>query len=96
MGYLLRLAGTLIFMISLTNNYVVCFIVIATVFQENGRLNLVLPGVLTPFKKEISNIFRLEKARIVYNRLFAKIFTNIDIQPVLTNKANLKENVVST
>ena len=58
----------LIFMISITNNYVVCFIVIATVFQENGSVTWFLPGVLTPFKKEISNIFRLEQAKLVYNK----------------------------
>ena len=46
-------------MISLTNNYIVCFNVIATVFQKNGRLAIVLLGSLLPDKKEIGDIFRL-------------------------------------
>ena len=44
-----------------------------------------------PLKKETRNNFRLEKANFIYNKCFAKIFTNIDIQPVFTNKANLKK-----
>ena len=67
-----------------------------TVFQENGRLNMVLPGSLKPFEKDISEIFRLEKARLIYNQRFKHIFTKIDIQPVFMNKSNLKKMVVKT
>ena len=71
-------------------------IVFATVFQEDGRLNLVLPGSLQPFKKEISNIFRLEKAKFINNPRFHKVFAKVDIQPVFSNRPNLKKLLVRT
>ena len=71
-------------------------IVHATVFQEDGRLNLVLPGSLLPFKKEISEIFRLEKARFISNPRFQKVFAKTDIQPVFMNRPNLKKLIVRT
>ena len=65
-------------------------VVFATVFQENGRLNMVLPGRLKPFEKDFSEIVRLEKARLIHNQRFKNIFAKIDIQPVFMNKSNLK------
>ena len=65
-------------------------------FQEDGRLNLVLPGSLLPFKKEISEIFRVEKARFINNLRFQKVFAKIDIQPVFINRPNLKKLIVRT
>ena len=53
-----------------------------------------LPGVLMPFKKDVNNIFRLEKAKLLYNKRFATVFSGIEIQPVFQNKANLKKLVV--
>ena len=76
--------------------YLRVIIVFASVFQENGRLNLVVPGSLLPFQKEISNIFRLEKAKFISNPRFHKVFAKIDIQPVFTNRSNLKKLVVRT
>ena len=60
-------------------------------FQESGRVNLILPGSFLPLKKEISYIFRIEKARFTANQHFLKISSPIDFQPVYTNKANLKK-----
>ena len=40
------------------------------------------------FRKQISTMFKLEKAKLVCNKRFAKIFTKIGIQPVFTNKAS--------
>ena len=65
--------------------------VCANVFQEDGRLNMVLPGSLQPFKKEICNIFRLEKAKFISNPRFHKIFAKVDIKPVFSNRPNLKK-----
>ena len=76
-----------------------CFLfVIATVFQALGKVkcNLVLPGMLMPFKKEIANIFRLEKNNFLCKKRFADVFANIEIQPVYQNRANLKKLVVRT
>ena len=71
---------------------------IATVFQALGKVkcNLVLPGTLMPFKKEISNIFRLEKANLFCKKRFANVFADLEIQPVYLNRANLKKLVVRT
>ena len=55
-----------------------------------------LPGTLMPFKKEISNIFRLEKANFLSKKRFANVFADIEIQPVYQNRANLKKLVVRT
>ena len=71
-------------------------IVYAFVFQEDGRLNLVLPGSLLPFKKEISQIFRPEKARFTNNPRFQNVFAKTDIQPVFMNRPNLKKLIVRT
>ena len=71
-------------------------IVFTTVFQEDGRLNMVLPGSLQPFKKEICNIFRLEKAKFISNPRFHKIFAKVDIKPVFSNRPNLKKLLVRT
>ena len=48
--------------------------VFATVFQENGKLNMVLHGSLKPFEKDLSEIFRLENARLIHNQCFKNIF----------------------
>ena len=49
-----------------------------------------LPGSLKPFEKDISQIFRLEKAKLIHNQHFKNIFAKIDIKPVFMNKSNLK------
>jgi len=67
-----------------------------TVFQVPGKVNLVLPGSLMPFKKEISNIFRVEKANFLSKKRFANVFADIEIQPVFSHRANLKKLVVRT
>ena len=69
-----------------------------TVFQALGKvkLNLVLPGTLMPFKKEISSIFRLEKTNFLCKKRFANVLADIEIQLVYQNRANLKKLVVRT
>ena len=57
---------------------------------------MVLPRSLFPFKKEKSNLLRLEKAKFMQNKRFSKIFTEIDMQPVFANRENLKKLVVRT
>ena len=69
---------------------------ICNLFQENGRVNLVLPGSLMQFNKEIKEIFRREKARFLANKRFSHIFSNIDLGHVFANNANLKKLIVRT
>ena len=73
-----------------------CSLVIPTVFQAPGKVNLVLPGSLMPFKKDIANIFRVEKASFLSKKRFANVFADLEIQPVYLNRANLKKLVVRT
>ena len=70
--------------------------VILTVFQVPGKVNLVLPGSLMPFKKDITNIFRVEKVNFWSKKRFANVFADLEIQPVFLNRANLKKLVVRT
>jgi hypothetical protein len=70
--------------------------VILTVFQVPGKVNLVLPGSLVPFKKDITNIFRVEKVNFMCKKRFANVFADLEIQPVFLNRANLKTLVVRT
>ena len=49
-----------------------------------------------PFKKDISNIFRVEKANFLSKKRFANVFADLEIQPVYLNRANLKKLVVRT
>ena len=78
------------------NSVYLCFVVDAIVFQEDGRLNMVLPGSLLPYKKEICEIFRVEKAKFMFNPRFQKAFASTDIQPVFINRPNLKKLIVRT
>ena len=59
--------------------------------QATDRVSWVLPGTLLPFKKEISNIFRLEKAKFFFNKHFNKIFANTDIPPVYVHQQTKPE-----
>ena len=72
------------------------FFVICNLFQEDGRVNLVLPGSLMQFNKEIKEIFRLEKAKFLANKGFSHIFSNIEVGHVFANNANLKKMIVRT
>ena len=76
--------------------YFCALFVICNLFQENGRVNLVLPGSLMQFNKEIKEIFRREKARFLANQRFSHIFSNIDLGHVFANNANLKKLIVRT
>jgi hypothetical protein len=79
--------------------FIVCSLfVIATVFQALGKVkcNLVLPGTLMPFKKEIAHIFNSENTNFLCKKRFSDAFANIEIQPVYQNRANLKKLVVRT
>ena len=55
------------------------------VFQETDifdQANLVIPGSLLPFKKEIVNIFEKEKQILFRKSRYAKVFRNISIKPI--------------
>ena len=69
---------------------------ICNILQEDGRVNLVLPGSLMQFNKEIKEIFRREKASLLASKRFSQIFSNIQVGHVFSNNANLKKLIVRT
>ena len=60
------------------------------------RCNLVLPGTLMPYKKDIARIFNSEKTNFLSKKRFNNVFANIEVQPVYQNRANLKKLIVRT
>ena len=71
--------------------YFCALFVICNLFQENGRVNLVLPGSLMQFNKEIKEFFRREKARFLANKRFSHIFSNIEVGHVFANNAKIEK-----
>ena len=82
-----------------TNTNVFLFLRLYFVFQETdpfSSVNLILPGSLLPFKKEIVNIFRNEKQILFRKQRYAKVFRDISIEPVFANRSSIKNLVVKT
>ena len=82
-----------------TNTNVFLFLRLYFVFQETdpfSSVNLILPGSLLPFKKEIVNIFRNEKQILFRKQRYAKVFRDISIEPVFSNRSSIKNLVVKT
>ena len=68
-------------------------------FQETdpfNQINLVVPGSLLPFKKEINEIFEKEKQVLFRKKRYAKVFRDVSILPIFSNRKNLKNLVVKT
>ena len=69
------------------------------IFQEEdafNKINLVVPGSLLPFKKEVVKIFENEKQKLFRKERYGKVFRNISISAIFTNRSNLKNLVVKT
>ena len=82
-----------------TNTNAFLFLRLYFVFQETdpfSSVNLILPGSLLPFKKEIVNIFRNEKQILFRKQRYAKVFRDISIEPVFANRSRFKNLVVKT
>ena len=77
----------------------VFFIFSVYIFQEEdefNQVNLVVPGSLLPLKNEVVKIFENEKQKLFQKERFAKLFRNISISAIFTNRSNLKKLVVKT
>ena len=62
-------------------------------FQETdpfNRVNLVIPGSLLPFKKEINSIFEKEKQNLFRKKRYAKVFRDKCILPIFSKRKNQK------
>ena len=62
----------------------------------SNSVNFVIPGSLLPFKKEIVEIFRKEKAVMFRKQRYAKVFRDICIEPIFSNRRSIKNLVVKT
>ena len=63
-------------------------------FQETDlftSVNFVIPGSLLPFKKEIVEIFRKEKTILFRKQRYAKVFRDISIEPIFSNRRSIKK-----
>ena len=60
------------------------------------NLNMIVPGSLLFFKKEINNMFDKEFIQLCKKPRFDKIFRNVKIKPIFTNKSNVKKLIVKT
>ena len=80
----------------LQKKYFCIVFVIYNLFQEGGRVSLVLPGSLMKFDKEIKEIIRIEKARFLANQRFSRVFSDIELGHVFAKNANLKKLIVRT
>ena len=68
-------------------------------FQEEdsfNQINLVVPGSLLPFKKEVVDIFENEKQKLFRKERYAKVFRNVRISAIFKSRSNLKNLVVKT
>ena len=68
-------------------------------FQETDpfdQVNLVIPGSLLPFKKEIVYMFEKEKKILFRRSRYAKVFRDTSISAIFANRRNLKNLVVQT
>ena len=76
-----------------------CVSSFCSAFQETdsfNQINLVVPGSLLPFKKEINEIFEKEKQVLFRKKRYAKVFRDVSILPIFSNRKNLKNLVVKT
>ena len=75
------------------------FLFFYPLFQEENsleQLNLIVPGSLICFKQEIGNLFEKEIRLLSKKSRFEKIFRNVKIKPVFTNRNSLKKLIVKT
>ena len=75
------------------------FVFYSFLFQakdSSEQLNLILPGSLLPFKQQIGKMFEKELEVLCKKSRFEKIFRNIKIKPVFTNRTNVKKLIVKT
>ena len=69
------------------------------IFQEedaHNQISLNVPGSLLPLKNEVVKIFENEKQKLFSKEHYAKVFRNISISAIFTNRSNLKKLVVKT
>ena len=64
--------------------------------DREEQLNLILPGCLLPYQKEINKLFFSEKQKFLCNKRFAAVFARTSLNPVIKNKNSLKKLIIKT
>ena len=73
-----------------------CFLSLFQAEEHFERLNLIVPGSLLPFKKEINLLFEKERSAFCKKSRFDKIFKLVKIKPVFENRSNVKKLIVKS
>ena len=73
-----------------------CFLSLFQAEDSFERLNFILPGSLLSFKYEIDKLFEKEFNVLCKKSRFEKIFRNVKVKPVFTNRNNVKKLIVKT
>ena len=76
-----------------------CVFLFMFVFQKIdpfSGVNMIMPGSLLPFKKEIVDIFRKEKQILFRKQRYAKVFRDISIAPIFSNRRSIKNLLVKS
>ena len=63
---------------------------------EPSDVYLVFPNNAEPYKQDIKNIVKAEKAKLCSNNRFKKCFENVDFKIAFANSKNIKQMVVRT
>ena len=74
-----------------------CVFLFIFVFRKTdpfNSVNMIMPGFLLPFKKEIVEIFRKEKQILFRKQRYAKVFRDVSIEPIFSNRSSIKNLVV--
>ena len=72
------------------SGFSLCFLSLFQAEELFERLNLIVPGSLLPFKKEINLLFEKERITLCKQSRIDKIFKLVKIKPVLKTGATLK------
>ena len=64
--------------------------------DSEEQLNLILPGCLLPYQKEIKKLFFSEKQKFLSNKRFAAIFAKTSLRPVFKNRNSFKKLISKT
>ena len=78
------------------SGFSLCFLSLFQAEETFERLNLIVPGSLLPFKKEINLLFEKERIALCKKHRFDKIFKLVKINPVFANRSNVKKLIVKS
>ena len=73
-----------------------CYIQDSKPESNEEQLDLIIPGCLLPYQKDIKQLFFSEKQKFLNNKRFAAVFAKTSINPVFKNRDRLKKLISKT